>query len=89
MSSLELSPPLAAKNPELDECPTRRHNPGVPVRRTIRRRSPDRQCVRRPIPQAIADQLDISIRTVRNKLGVHSQLKAVLFALRYAIIDER
>jgi len=44
---------------------------------------------KRPTSQAIADQLDISIRTGRNKLGVHSQLKAVLFALRYAVIDER
>jgi DNA-binding NarL/FixJ family response regulator/GAF domain-containing protein len=45
--------------------------------------------------QAIADQLGISIRTERNhvarilsKLGVHSQLQAVLFALRYVVIKE-
>jgi DNA-binding CsgD family transcriptional regulator len=44
--------------------------------------------------QAIADQLNISIRTERNhvtrilnKLGVHSQLQAVLLALRYGLID--
>jgi DNA-binding NarL/FixJ family response regulator len=44
--------------------------------------------------QAIAQQLSISIRTQRNhvasiltKLGVHSQLQAVLFALRYDVID--
>jgi DNA-binding NarL/FixJ family response regulator len=44
--------------------------------------------------RAIADQLYISIRTQRNhvarilnKLGVHSQLQAVLLALRYGAID--
>jgi DNA-binding NarL/FixJ family response regulator len=44
--------------------------------------------------QAIAEQLNISIRTERNhvasilnKLGVHSQLQAVLFALRYGLDD--
>src|SRR4051812_5003104 len=45
--------------------------------------------------QAIADRLGVSIRTERNhvariltKLGVHTQLQAVLFALRYGFIDE-
>jgi PAS domain S-box-containing protein len=45
--------------------------------------------------QAIADRLGISIRTERNhvarilnKLGVHTQLQAVLFALRYGLVDE-
>jgi DNA-binding NarL/FixJ family response regulator len=45
--------------------------------------------------QAIADRLEISIRTERNhvarilnKLGVHTQLQAVLFALRYGLVDE-
>jgi len=45
--------------------------------------------------QAIADQLHISIRTERNhvarvltKLGAHSQLQSVLFALRYGLIDD-
>jgi DNA-binding NarL/FixJ family response regulator len=45
--------------------------------------------------QAIADRLDISLRTERNhvarilnKLRVHSQLQAVLFALRYGLIEE-
>jgi DNA-binding NarL/FixJ family response regulator/signal transduction histidine kinase len=45
--------------------------------------------------QAVADRLDISIRTERNhvaailyKLGVHSQLQAVLFGLRHGVIDE-
>ena len=44
---------------------------------------------------AIAGRLKISIRTERNhvarilnKLGVHTQLQAVLFALRYGLIDE-
>jgi DNA-binding CsgD family transcriptional regulator len=44
--------------------------------------------------QAIARRLDISVRTQRNhvasilaKLGVHSQLQAVLFALRYGVIE--
>ena len=44
--------------------------------------------------QAIADRLHITLRTERNhvasilnKLGVHSQLQAVLFALRYAIVE--
>jgi PAS domain S-box-containing protein len=44
----------------------------------------------------IADRLHISIRTERNhvasilaKLGVHSQLQAVLFALRYDIVGVR
>ncbi|HEX2412730.1 MAG TPA: response regulator, partial [Solirubrobacteraceae bacterium] len=45
--------------------------------------------------QTIAERLGISIRTERNhvarilnKLGVHTQLQAVLFALRYGLIDE-
>jgi DNA-binding NarL/FixJ family response regulator/signal transduction histidine kinase len=45
--------------------------------------------------QAIADRLDISIRTQRNhvaailfKLHVHSQLQAVLFGLRHGAVDE-
>lgn len=45
--------------------------------------------------QTIADRLGISIRTERNhvarilnKLGVHTQLQAVLFALRFGVIDE-
>jgi PAS domain S-box-containing protein len=45
--------------------------------------------------QTIADRLGISIRTERNhvariliKLGVHTQLQAVLFALRYGLTDE-
>ena len=45
--------------------------------------------------QAIAERLGMSIRTERNhvariltKLGVHTQLQAVLFALRYGLIDE-
>ena len=45
--------------------------------------------------QTIADRLGVSIRTERNhvarilsKLGVHTQLQAVLFALRYGFIDE-
>jgi DNA-binding NarL/FixJ family response regulator len=45
--------------------------------------------------QTIADRLGVSIRTERNhvarilnKLGVHTQLQAVLFALRYGLIDE-
>jgi PAS domain S-box-containing protein len=45
--------------------------------------------------QAIADRLGVSIRTERNhvarilkKLGVHTQLQAVLFALRYGLTDE-
>jgi PAS domain S-box-containing protein len=44
--------------------------------------------------QAIADRLHITLRTERNhvasilsKLGVHSQLQAVLLALRYAIVE--
>jgi DNA-binding NarL/FixJ family response regulator/signal transduction histidine kinase len=43
----------------------------------------------------IADRLGISVRTERNhvarmlnKLGVHTQLQAVLFALRYGLIDQ-
>jgi DNA-binding NarL/FixJ family response regulator len=46
--------------------------------------------------QAIADRLHISVRTERNhvanilgKLGVHSQLQALVFALRYGIIEVR
>jgi DNA-binding NarL/FixJ family response regulator/signal transduction histidine kinase len=46
--------------------------------------------------QAIAERLGISTRTQRNhvasiltKLGVHSQLQAVLFALRYELIQVR
>jgi DNA-binding NarL/FixJ family response regulator len=45
---------------------------------------------------AIADRLCISIRTVRNhiahilaKLGVHSQLQALVFALRYELVEVR
>jgi DNA-binding NarL/FixJ family response regulator len=45
--------------------------------------------------QTIADTLGISIRTERNhvarilnKLGVHTQLQAVLLALRYGLIDQ-
>jgi PAS domain S-box-containing protein len=45
--------------------------------------------------QTIADRLGISIRTERNhvarilnKLGVHTQLQAVLFGLRYGLIDQ-
>src|SRR3954466_3193800 len=45
--------------------------------------------------QTIADRLGISIRTERNhvarilnKLGVHTQLQAVLVALRYGLIDQ-
>jgi DNA-binding NarL/FixJ family response regulator len=45
--------------------------------------------------QTIAESLGISIRTERNhvarilnKLGVHTQLQAVLFGLRYGLIDE-
>jgi PAS domain S-box-containing protein len=44
--------------------------------------------------QAIADRLHITLRTERNhvtnilaKLGVHSQLQAVLFGLRYGIVE--
>ena len=44
--------------------------------------------------QTIADRLGISIRTERNhvarilsKLGVHTQLQAVLYALRYGLMD--
>jgi PAS domain S-box-containing protein len=44
--------------------------------------------------QAVADRLHITLRTERNhvasilsKLGVHSRLQAVLFALRYAIVE--
>jgi DNA-binding NarL/FixJ family response regulator len=44
--------------------------------------------------QAIADRLYISVRTERNhvasilaKLGVHSQLQAVIFAMRYGVVD--
>jgi PAS domain S-box-containing protein len=44
--------------------------------------------------QAIADRLQITTRTQRNhvaniltKLGVHSQLQAVLFALRYEVVE--
>ena len=46
--------------------------------------------------QAIADRLYISIRTERNhvanilaKLGVHSQLQALVFALRYGVVNVR
>jgi DNA-binding NarL/FixJ family response regulator/signal transduction histidine kinase len=46
--------------------------------------------------QAIAQRLAITVRTQRNhvasilaKLGVHSQLQAVLFALRYGVIEVR
>jgi DNA-binding NarL/FixJ family response regulator len=44
--------------------------------------------------QAIADRLHISVRTERNhvasilaKLDVHSQLQALVFALRYGIVE--
>jgi PAS domain S-box-containing protein len=44
--------------------------------------------------QAIADRLYISLRTERNhvasilaKLGVHSQLQALVFAMRYGVVD--
>jgi PAS domain S-box-containing protein len=44
--------------------------------------------------QAIADRLYISIRTERNhvasilaKLGVHSRLQALVFAMRYGVVD--
>ena len=43
--------------------------------------------------RAIADRLHITIRTERNhvasilrKLGVHSQLQALVFALRYGLV---
>ena len=46
--------------------------------------------------QAIADRLHISLRTERNhaanilaKLGVHSQLQALVFALRYGVVEIR
>jgi DNA-binding NarL/FixJ family response regulator len=46
--------------------------------------------------KAIADRLNISIRTERNhvsnivaKLGVHSQLQALVFALRYGVVEVR
>jgi PAS domain S-box-containing protein len=46
--------------------------------------------------QQIAERLSISIRTERNhvasiltKLGVHSQLQALVFALRYEVVDIR
>jgi DNA-binding NarL/FixJ family response regulator/signal transduction histidine kinase len=46
--------------------------------------------------QAIADRLHITIRTERNhianilgKLGVHSQLQALVFALRYDLVEIR
>lgn len=46
--------------------------------------------------QTIAHRLNITVRTQRNhvasilaKLGVHSQLQAVLFALRYGVIEVR
>ena len=46
--------------------------------------------------QAIADRLHITIRTERNhvanilaKLGVHSQLQALVFALRYQLVEIR
>jgi PAS domain S-box-containing protein len=46
--------------------------------------------------ESIADRLGISIRTERNhvariltKLGVHTQLQAVLFAMRYGLIEDR
>jgi DNA-binding NarL/FixJ family response regulator len=46
--------------------------------------------------QAIADKLHITIRTERNhvanilaKLGVHSQLQALVFALRYQLVEIR
>jgi DNA-binding NarL/FixJ family response regulator len=46
--------------------------------------------------QAIADRLYISTRTERNhvanilaKLGVHSQLQALIFAMRYGVVDVR
>jgi PAS domain S-box-containing protein len=46
--------------------------------------------------QEIADQLNISLRTERNhmasimaKLGVHSRLQALVFALRHGVVDIR
>ena len=46
--------------------------------------------------QAIADRLYISIRTQRNhvanilaKLGVHSHLQALVFAIRHGVVDVR
>jgi DNA-binding NarL/FixJ family response regulator len=46
--------------------------------------------------QAVADRLHITIRTVRNhvasilsKLGVHSQLQALVFAVRYGVVEIR
>jgi PAS domain S-box-containing protein len=46
--------------------------------------------------QAIADRLHITLRTERNhvanilaKLGVHSQLQALVFALRYEVVELR
>ena len=46
--------------------------------------------------QAIADRLHISVRTERNhianilgKLGVHSQLQALVFALRHGVVELR
>jgi DNA-binding NarL/FixJ family response regulator len=44
--------------------------------------------------QAIADRLHITVRTERNHianvlamLGVHSQLQALVFALRYGVVE--
>jgi len=44
--------------------------------------------------EAIADKLSISLRTERNhgasiltKLGVHSQLQALVFAVRNGVVD--
>jgi DNA-binding NarL/FixJ family response regulator len=46
--------------------------------------------------QEIADRLYISLKTERNhvasilnKLGVHSQLQALVFGLRYGVVDLR
>jgi DNA-binding NarL/FixJ family response regulator len=46
--------------------------------------------------EGIAQQLHISLRTERNhiasilsKLGVHSQLQALVFALRYGVVEIR
>jgi two-component system nitrate/nitrite response regulator NarL len=46
--------------------------------------------------EGIADRLHISLRTERNhmaniltKLGVHSQLQALVFALRHGVVEIR
>jgi DNA-binding NarL/FixJ family response regulator len=44
--------------------------------------------------QGISDKLNIALRTERNhmasiikKLGLHSQLQALVFALRYGVVE--